>query len=248
VAVVGTRRASGYGRAVARRLAGDLADAGLSVVSGLAAGVDTAAHRAAVAHGGTTVAALGCGLRHRLPTWQQDLADLVASHGALISEFPLTMSPERWTFPQRNRILAALARAVVVVEAPARSGALITADWALRLGRDVFAVPGNITSRMSEGCNALLKDGALLLTSIQDLLLALGARRLEDLPHTTRTVSGLSRQERVVYERIGLEAVHIDDIIADSGLSPAEAAHILLVLEMKELVCALEGKRFLRAP
>ncbi|UCF10374.1 MAG: DNA-processing protein DprA [Candidatus Bipolaricaulota bacterium] len=248
IAVVGTRRASGYGKAVARRLAGDLAEAGITVVSGLAAGVDAAAHGAAVAAGGRTVAVLGCGLLHRLPSWQRALAERIASHGALLSEFPLTMSPARWTFPQRNRVLSGISQAVVVVEAPARSGALITAEWALRQGKDVFAVPGNVTSRASAGCNALLRDGALVATSADDVLFAVGVRRIPRAAGRAKDVEELSGTERAVLDQIGLEAVHIDDIIARGGLSPAEAAHILLVLEMKDLISALDGKRFIRTP
>jgi DNA processing protein len=222
-----------------------LAAAGVAVISGLARGIDTEAHEGALDAGGRSLAVLGCGLLHPLPAWQRRLAERIAVAGAILSEFPLWMSPTRWTFPQRNRVLAALSRAVVVVEAPCRSGALITADWALRQGVDLFAVPGNITSERSEGCNQLLRDGALLATSAEDVLLAVGARRIARAPDADR-VAGLGARERGVYDRIGLEPVHIDDIIADGGLSPAETVHVLLVLEMADLIRELDGKRFVR--
>jgi len=247
VAVVGTRRATGYGRRIARRVAADLAAAGIVVVSGLAMGIDAAAHRGALATGGTTVAIIGCGLLQRLPSWQSELADAVAASGALVSQFPLEMSPTRWSFPRRNRVLAGLSRAVIVVEAPERSGALITADWALRQGKDVYAVPGNLTSITSVGCNRLIKDGAGLLEGVADVLLGLGMKRVVPCEHAEDALARLGPRERLVYDRIGLDPVHIDAIIAEGDLSPAEAAHILLVLEMADLVSELDGKRFVRA-
>jgi len=244
VAIVGTRRASGYGRIVARRMGFELAGAGVAVVSGLARGIDAAAHEGALDATGGTVAVLGSGLLYELPAWQRDLAARIQRGGALISEFPLEMRPTRWSFPQRNRLLSAISKVVVVVEAPLRSGALITADWALRQGKDVFAVPGQVTSARSAGSNELLRDGASLATSAGDVLLAIGARRIER--SDDEALSGMGAVERAIYEHIDLEPVHIDDIIARGGFTPAEAAHTLLALEMADLIRELPGKRFIR--
>src|SRR5581483_4699983 len=164
VAIVGTRRATSYGRQVAEQLGGALAQAGVTVVSGLARGIDGCAHRAALAAGGRTIAVLGHGLDTVYPPEHARLAEEIAASGALVSEFPLGTRPDAPNFPRRNRILAGLARATVVVEAGLNSGALITADCALEQGREVFAVPGSILSPSSKGTNALIKDGARPLT------------------------------------------------------------------------------------
>ena len=174
VAIVGTRRASPYGHAVAERLAADLAAAGVTVVSGLAKGIDTSAHQATLDAGGRTLAVLGNGLDQVYPPANTRLATRIADAGALISEFPPGTPPDAVNFPRRNRIIAGLARATLIVEAPAHSGALITADFALEHGRDVMAVPGSIFSPMSVGTNELLKQGAMPVTGVDDILAVLG--------------------------------------------------------------------------
>lgn len=174
VGMVGSRRCDGYGREVADHLAGLLARSGVTVVSGFALGIDQAAHRGAVDAGGPTVAVLGCGLDIDYPRHSARLAEQIASHGALVSEFPLGREPRNWHFPIRNRVIAALASAMIVVQAKPRSGSLITAHAALELGRDVFAVPGRIFDELSQGTNGLLVDGAAPLTCVEDVLEPLG--------------------------------------------------------------------------
>lgn len=170
VAVVGTRKATAYGRRAARDLAADLSRAGWTVVSGLARGVDAASHRAALDAGGRTAAVLGSGLDHRYPASNRDLYERLEGEGLLVSEFPPSQPPRKWTFPKRNRIIAALTAGVVVVQAPRRSGALITVDQALELGREVFAVPGPVGSPASEGTHELLRSGATLAAEGEDVL------------------------------------------------------------------------------
>ena len=250
VAIVGTRRSSRYGRAMAERLAEGLARRRFVVVSGLAIGIDAAAHRGALKAGGATAAVLGAGFRHPCPACNKELAQEIAQKGVLISEYPLDTRPTKWSFPQRNRILSGLSRGVLVVEAPERSGALITAHSALEQGREVFAVPGNVTSVASCGTNRLIQDGAKLVTSVEDVL-----EEFPDLaaapaiaPETAdRAVSDLFGTERKVYEMIGLEPMHIDDIIARGGLSPSEAAYAVLLLQLKHLIQEVEGRRYIRA-
>jgi len=249
IAIVGTRRCSRYGRAVARRLAGDLVNLGLTVVSGLAVGIDGAAHRGALESEGKTVAVLGCGLLQTYPAVHRDLADRIAESGALVSEYPLDMKPARWTFPQRNRILAGLSRGVVVIEAPQRSGALITVRCALDQGKEVFAVPGNITGTASAGTNRLIKDGAKLVEGVEDIL-----NEFPDLAgllpqrSTEAAEATLSAMQRAVHDLIGLEPIHLDDIIARGRLSPGDAARTVFELQMMELIEEAEGRRYVRKP
>src|SRR5207253_5817059 len=174
VAIVGARACSGYGSAVARMLGRELAAAGLVVVSGLARGVDGEAHRGALESGGRTVAVLGCGIDRDYPAAHRELAARVAETGLVVSEYAPGVEPAPWRFPARNRIVAGLCAATVVVEARERSGALITADLALEEGREVFAVPGEITSSLSDGTNGLLRLGAIAVTSAADILEAIG--------------------------------------------------------------------------
>jgi DNA processing protein len=178
VGIVGTRRVSEYGRGMAQRLAGDLARAGVTVVSGLARGIDTAAHRGALEAGGRTLACCGCGLDIVYPGENRALMDAIIQNGATISEFAPTTHPEPWHFPARNRIISGLSAGIVVVEAAERSGALITADYAMEQGREVFAVPGNALKPQSRGPHGLIKQGAALVESAQDILEALDARAL----------------------------------------------------------------------
>ncbi len=190
VAIVGARACSGYGAAVARSLGRDLAAAGLVVVSGLARGVDAEAHRGALEAGGTTVAVLGCGIDRDYPAAHAELARRVAESGLIVSEYAPGVEPAPWRFPARNRIVAGLSGATVVVEARERSGALITADLALEEGREVFAVPGEITSSLSAGANALLRLGATPLTAAADVLAAYGL----DPPARRRELDGAGRR------------------------------------------------------
>ena len=236
VALVGTRRATAYGRAVAERLARDLAGAGVTVVSGLAKGVDTAAHLAALEAGGRTLAVLGNGLDQVYPPENGGLARRLAEpdRGALVSEFAPGVPPDAVNFPRRNRIISGLSRATVIVEAGERSGALITADFALEQGRDVLAVPGSIFSVMSLGANQLLRQGAMPVTCARDILDVLGApaagamTRVEEAPD-------VSPPEATVWRALSGEPRHADDLARTLGLSPGEVAATLTMLEVKGL-------------
>lgn len=226
VAIVGARACSGYGSSVAHVLARELAAAGLVVVSGLARGVDAAAHRGALEASGATVAVLGCGIDRDYPAAHAELARRIAETGLVVSEYPPGVAPAPWRFPARNRIVAGLCEATIVVEARERSGALITADFALEEGRDVFAVPGEITSRLSDGTNALLKLGAAPLTRPSDLLehLGLGARQPKAEP-----VSGAAAD---VLEAVRAGATTADEIVRSTTLAPGTVLAALAELEI----------------
>jgi DNA processing protein len=235
VAVVGARSCSAYGREVARGLARELAGAGLIVVSGLARGIDGEAHRGALEGGGATVAVLGCGIDRDYPRAHADLARRIAETGAIVSEYPPGVEPAPWRFPARNRIIAGLALATVVVEARERSGALITADFALELGRDVFAVPGEITSTLSSGTNGLIRQGAAPLLSSADVFEALG---VEVLPPEPPAVSPAAR---TVLELVVETPRSADELVRTSGLPSSKVSSALVELELAGHVGMSEG-------
>ena len=235
VAVVGARSCSSYGAQVAREISRELAAAGVVVVSGLARGIDGEAHRGALAAGGRTVAVLGCGIDRDYPRAHAHLAGRVAESGAVVSEYPPGVEPSPWRFPARNRIVAGLARATIVVEARERSGALITADFALELGREVFAVPGEITSSLSSGTNDPIRQGATPLLSADDVLGVLGRERPPpppaDLSHDARALLGpLSELSR-----------SLDELTRATGLDSARIAAALTELELGGLVAVADG-------
>jgi len=250
IAVVGTRRSTRYGKMIAARFASQLAMKGITVVSGLAAGIDAAAHQGTLDVGGRTVAVLGCGVDVVYPKRNEALYERIAAAGTILSEYPMGTRPAKWTFPQRNRIISGLSRGVIVVQAPERSGALITARLAAEQGREVFAIPGNITSATSAGTNRLIKDGATLTEGIDDVLAEFpDLRRIRDAaPAADAKAENLSDRERAVYDLVRLEPIHIDDIIARGDLSPTEASHILLVLQLEGLIEEVEGGRYIRKP
>lgn len=235
VAIVGARACSAYGRQIARSLARDLAAAGLVVVSGLARGVDAEAHRGALEAAGATVAVLGCGIDRDYPAAHRELAKQVAATGMIVSEYAPGVEPAPWRFPARNRIVAGLCAATVVVEARERSGALITADFSLEEGREVLAVPGEITSALSAGSNALLRLGATPLTCAQDVLesygLVVAASAPPDLGETAATVLG----------RIREGAAGADELARATGLLAGELAVALTELELAGLVNEEDG-------
>jgi DNA processing protein len=249
IGIVGTRRGTQYGKLVAARLASQLAMKGIVIVSGLAAGIDAAAHQGALDVRGHTVAVLGCGLDIPYPKTNQPLLERITAEGTAMSEYPLGTRPAKWTFPQRNRILAGLCRGVVVVQAPLRSGALITARLALEQGREVFAVPGNITTATSAGTNNLIRQGAKIVETIDDILEEFPDLRARadrtPMPEESEEVS-LGGRERRVYNLIGLDPVHIDDIIARADLSPTEASHVLLLLQLEDLIAEVDGGCYVR--
>ena len=251
VAIVGTRHATHYGLKQAERFGYALAKAGVTVVSGLARGIDAAAHNGALNGGGRTLAILGSGLGQIYPSEHQGLAKAVAADGAVISEYAPDAKPRGGMFPQRNRLIAGLSLATLVVEAPDRSGALITARMASEQGRDVLALPGNVTNRASRGCNQLIRDGATLVQTVDDVLESLGPMRetvTTSTGHEVRNPSELilNDVERSVLEAIDAESTPIDQVIAKSGQAAHRVIATISVLEMKRLVRRLSGQYVLR--
>ncbi len=246
VALVGTRRASAYGRQVAETLARELAHHGVTVVSGLALGIDTVAHQAALEAGGRTLAVLGSGVDQIYPARNRGLALRVAAQGALISEYPLGTRPEAANFPPRNRIISGLSLAVVVVEAGERSGARITAEFAADQGREVFAVPGSIFSPSSVGCNRLIQQGAYPLLSPEDLLEQLRVDR-RAAQQQARELIPPEPDEASLLAHLDQEPRHVDDLVRAAALSPAEVNSLLTVMELKGLVRQVGPLQYVRA-
>jgi DNA processing protein len=235
VAIVGARSCSPYGSQVARSIARELAGAGLVVVSGLARGIDGEAHRGTLDAGGRTIAVLGCGIDRDYPRSHAELALRIREQGAVVSEYAPGVEPAPWRFPARNRIIAGLCVATIVVEARERSGALITADFALELGREVFAVPGEITSALSAGTNDLLRQGAAPLLAVVDVLAALG---LEPAP---RRAGAVSETAALVLAEVTDIARDVDGLVRATGRSTGEISAALVELELAGLVTAAEG-------
>ena len=251
VALVGSRKRTSYGEMVTQRLSGELVRRGFTVVSGLALGIDTDAHEATLDAGGRTIGVLACGVDVNYPASNANLRERMAESGAVISEFALGTEPRKNTFPQRNRIISGISLGTVVVEAPGKSGALITARLAGEQGREVFAVPGNVTSPVSRGCHQLLRDGAMLVETAQDVVEGLGIlleavperepekerlRKLEDLPaDQLKVLEALSHQPR-----------NIDNVAEDCGLATPQVSSALMLLEVKGLVKRFPGNQFVR--
>jgi DNA processing protein len=245
VAVVGSRYPTTYGQMYAERIAMGLSRRGVTVISGLARGVDSAAHRSALAAGGRTIGVLGCGIDITYPPENGRLVDEMAANGAVISEFPLGTPPDRDHFPIRNRVISGISLGVVVVEATLRSGSLITARFALEHGREVFAVPGNADSARSAGTNRLIRQGAKLVTGVEDILeeIRLPAQTELAPPPPPR----LTEEEEKVYSVLGPKAVHIDRVISLSSLPSPRVSAALLSLEIAGHVRQLPGMRFVKA-
>ncbi|UCH81020.1 MAG: DNA-processing protein DprA [Nitrospiraceae bacterium] len=248
VAMVGSRNSTIYGRQVAGQIGLKLASSGLTVVSGMARGVDTSSHIAALKAGGRTIAVLGSGLDVPYPATNRELMNKIASSGCVISEFPFGTQPLRENFPRRNRIISALSMGVIVVEAALDSGSLITVTYALEQGKDVFAVPGNITSRNSRGTNELIKNGAKLIESADDVISDLkpqlqGALK-EDIRIREIECAQLSDDEKSVFRCLSAEPKHIDMIVREEKIAMGKALSILLGLELKGVVSQSEGKLF----
>ncbi len=248
ISIVGSRKATYYGKMVAENLSKDLALAGLTIISGMARGIDTAAHRGALSANGRTIAVLACGINLIYPPENRRLAKEIEESGAVITEFSFSTLPERQNFPRRNRIISGLSLGTVVVEATEKSGALITADFALEQGREVFAVPGNINSSLSNGTHNLIKQGAKLVNNYRDIL--------EEIPGiitqktNTKGINpeqfSLSEEDQIIYKIISNEPIHIDEIIEISKLSVSKVSEILLNLELKDLIKEIEGKKFIK--
>jgi DNA processing protein len=235
LAVVGARACSPYGRSAARSLARDVAAAGVVVVSGMARGIDGEAHRGALEAGGRTVAVLGCGIDRDYPAAHAELSRRIGENGLVVSEYEPGIEPAPWRFPARNRIIAGLCRATLVVEARERSGALITADFALEEGRDVLAVPGEITSSLSAGTNALIKLGATPVTSAADVL------ELYDVAPAARILAPLGPAAEALLAHLSDAALTGDELVRATALDPGESAAALMELELAGRVTLEDG-------
>ena len=246
VAVVGTRKCTPYGIRVTRDLVTNLALRGFTVVSGLALGVDGEAHEAACAAGGRTIAVLPCGPDITYPPRHKALRAEVAEHGAVITEYAFGTEPMRERFPARNRIIAGLSMGTVVIEAPDKSGAMITARQAVEAGRDVFAVPGPVYSPHSRGCHSLIKDGAGLVETVEDIVDGLGIRLAAVPPRPKRDTSDLPQTEKAVLGALSHEPTHVDSIVEATGLSTSQVTAALMLLEVKALVRRFPGSTYVR--
>ena len=252
IAIVGSRRCTPYGMRIAERLAGSLARVGLTVVSGLARGIDAAAHRGALRAGGRTIAVLANGLAEVYPPEHDDLAAEVVKAGALICEFPLRQQPLAGLFPQRNRVISGLSLGVVVVEATPKSGSLSTAHHAMEQNREVFAVPGPVDSLSSRGCHRLIRDGARLVETVDDILEELGplvreVQPADDSPSIRHPAElKLNDQERRILGHLGDIPKPVDELIALTGLGASQVMATLSILEMRRLLRRVPGNQFVR--
>ncbi len=246
VAVVGTRRASTYGREVTRRLAGSLARNGITVVSGMARGIDGVAHRAALEAGGRTIAVFGCGINRIYPAEHRKLAQQIAAHGALISDYPLGTPPEGRNFPPRNRIISGLSLGVLVTNAGKTSGALITADFAAEQGRDVFAVPGSILTQGSVGPNRLIQDGAKLVVRAEDILEELNLTMVAEQKQA-RQVLPEDETEAALLKHLSADPTHVDDLQQQIDLPISQVTSTLAMMELKGMVRQVSGMKYVVA-
>jgi DNA processing protein len=257
VALVGSRRCTVYGRQQASRIAADLAGMGFTIVSGMADGIDSAAHRGALLAKGRTIAVAGCGLARALSGEGAPLALEIAENGSLMSELPMEAPPRATNFPPRNRLISGLSLGVVVVEAASRSGSLITARLAGEQGKAVFAVPGNVDSPSSRGCHQLIRDGAILVEGARDVVEGLGPLsapvelcvRESEGPTTVEDarVLALNERERGILDLLGPSPRHIDEVVAEADLPTSIVSSTLLTLEIRGLVQQLAGQRYVRA-
>lgn len=248
LSLVGARAATFYGKNTARKLAQELGGKDIVVVSGMARGIDTEAHRGALDAGGKTIAVLGSGLNIIYPRENTRLFEQICSSGLVISEFPLDVQPEPGNFPMRNRIISGLSRGVIVVEAQRKSGALITADFALEQGRDVFAVPGPINSKNSEGTNNLIKQGAKLTSGIEDILeeyYDISEQEKEEKFFQEKLLL-LDKNESLIIQCMGYEPLHFDELLVNTGLDIGEISTILLKLELEGILKSIPGNYYVK--
>lgn len=248
IAIVGSRTPTNYGLQITERMSRKIATYGLTVVSGMARGIDAASHWGALKASSRTIAVLGSGIDVPYPPENRRLMSTIASSGAVISEFPLGTQPNRENFPKRNRIISALSFGVVVIEATVDSGSLITVGYALEQGKEIFAVPGNITSRTSKGTNDLIKKGAKLVESAEEVIDELrpqikGILR-EDKLFSEKPLPAMTDEEKTLYSCLGNEPKHIDTIVRETNMSTNKVLSILLNLELKEVVRQTDGKKF----
>lgn len=252
IAIVGSRRCTTYGRRQAERLGSALARAGFTIVSGLARGIDAAAHRGALNAGGRTIAVMATGVTDIYPPEHADLAVEISKNGAVVSEFPLDQKPRPGMFPQRNRIISGLSLGSIIIEATNKSGSLHTARHAMEQGREVFAVPGPIDSLASEGCHRLIRDGVTLIRNADDVIAGLGPLIAPTTTVTNETIHDpreltLNDQERIVLAAISGTATHLDEIIGSIDLEMSRALSTITVLEMKRFIRRLPGNLVVRS-
>jgi DNA processing protein len=250
IAIVGSRRATHYGRSVTERISSDLAKRGITIVSGMARGIDSSAHKGALSVRGRTIAVMGCGVNVIYPPENSGLYHQIASSGAVISELPMSTPPDGSNFPARNRIISGFSRGTTIIEASSRSGSLITAKLALEQGREVFAVPGMIDSATSKGTHRLIKEGAKLVENTSDILEEILPQysSLDDLSRDrqgSKQFLDISPEAKSILKFLDKEPIHIDTIIKKSGLDAGLVSSLLLDLELKDMVKQLPGKMFI---
>jgi DNA processing protein len=249
LAIVGSRICSYYGKNMAARFASRFAEVNVTVISGLARGIDTAAHLGCLEKNGKTIAVIGCGLNHMYPKENKELAAQIAQKGLIISEMPMGTPPIPANFPRRNRIISGLSLATVVIEAGLKSGALITADYALEQGKDVFVLPANIDYETAKGSNKLIKDGAKVALDPMDILDELKSQlEFSFAQNLTQSVSRvlLTEEQMLFYKHLSLDPVHIDELTTRANQSLSEAAQVMLNLELKGIVRQLPGKYYVK--
>ena len=255
LAIVGSRQASLYGTTMAQQFARRLSELGLTIVSGMARGIDTYAHQGALSAAGGTIAVLGCGLNYIYPRENEELMRKIINHGAVISEFPMEVAPIAHNFPRRNRIISGLSLGVLVIEAALKSGALITADCALEQGREVFALPGKVDNPQSQGVHNLIKQGAKLVTCVEDIFeelknpvkeyLGKTSSVKEQVELSTQDVN-LSENEKLIYTYVNDHPIHMDELSERCGVVISSLGSLLFKLELKKLIKQLPGKTFVR--
>jgi DNA processing protein len=249
ISIVGSRKTTPYGRWFTEKVSQELARHGVTIVSGMARGIDSLAHWGAISGGGRTIAVLGCGVDVIYPSENRNLFAKMIDHGAILSEFPMGSPPEGGHFPRRNRIISGLSLGVVVVQASEKSGSLITAGYALEQGREVFAVPGNVGTESSRGTHRLIKEGAKLVESSEDILeeiLPQWRGERETTPKVEIPRPDLTEEERVLYELLSETPLHIDVMIRESRMDPGKVSSLLLNLELKGMISQWPGKCFSR--
>jgi DNA processing protein len=247
ISIVGTRLMTDYGERITETFAYQLAGWGFTVISGGARGIDTRAHKGALAASGKTIAVLGSGINVAFPAENRRLFQEIAETGAVVTEFPVGLYPEKYNFPARNRIIAALGRGTLVVEAPEKSGALITADMTLQNGKDIFAVPGRLTDSRSRGTNGLIQDGAYMVLDPSDIPLRYGLTVIEGEEVEEKDLAtNLKGDEALVYKVVNLDAKEADEIVREVGLPAHRVLSSLLVLQTRGVVKELPGSRFVR--
>lgn len=248
IAIVGTRRSSAYGKAVVENLVKHLVEQGITIVSGFARGIDTFAHRNALKYGGRTIAVLGNGIDRVYPPENRELRNELVENGVYCSEFPFGTIPEAVNFPRRNRIISGLSLGTIVIEAGEKSGALLTAYYAVDQNREVFAIPGRLTDKRSMGCNHLIQKGAKLVRNVDDIIEEINAiRKFPSKPYQLDVDFELEGKEKTAFEYLTKEPIHIDELAEKTAINSFELLSILLNLELKGIVRQMAGKMFIRS-